>query len=1182
MKYALSLLTALLLAHSASQAAEIEARVVVPEKHRALFNEHCVSCHGEKKQKGKFRVDDLPFTISDIETAERWQKVLNQMNSGEMPPEDEKQPANAAKADFLDDLANAMVAARRSLNDQNGVITMRRLNRREYKNTLREVLGVEINVAELPNDTGTGGFDTAGQNLFMSGNQFEQYQSLGREALEEAFAWQAAAGEERKLRYEAEDSLKVIMKNYNEKLDALDRAKKWTKAVDEAAGRPENAQVVAAIRKDAKNDDFFRRDWARIKGAPAPEEFGFRTVENNADKANGALAYDTKVGAGYMRPYHERYLKMPHLDTGAYLTIMASDMGNDVISLVVPHAWPVGDYTVRVRVGAVEGTPAERRFIEFGTHPRSGQVLSTHEVTGTIAQPQIIEMPLTLTKEHSDTGNRTIFIRERGAADHYTQTRRVFTEGKAKNGIGPELAIWVDWIEVERKTAGAQPVAVGEPKFGIGDNRQIGSVSAKGLNKIRYECETANEKVSKYVAHQIDARERAQRWVKAVEEAAAKPENAAVVAELKKNSKNDAVFRRSWDKIPGAPNPRTFGFDKKGENDADLANDSLGEGWQKYHEYYLRRPALDLGAYLGTPTMHPAVMALGFLQLPVPGEWTSGDYIFRVRVAAAKEALPEQRFLEAGMHPRNGMVRATFEITGTMENPQIVEMPFTLTRSQDDAGDRTLFIREKGAWDNNEEGGRKRAEAVKRNGIGPEAVLWIDWMEIERVNVAAKPEAPGLVALGLTIDDKAKPPPAEEMHAAIARFATVAFRGTEPPPSYVQRLAGIYDTLIASGSKPGAALKETLSVVLASPMFLYLAEPSQEEKRRPLTGPELATRLSYFLWSAPPDETLLDLGNRGELLKPAVLAAQTTRLLDDSRSRDFVHGFLFQWLGMDRLDFFEVNRPKFPRFDDSTRLAAKNEVYETFAHILRQNAPLSDLLKADYVIINHLLGDFYGIPGAKGDAFQKVSLPKDSPRGGLLGMAAVAVMGGNGDRTSPVERGAWVLRKLLNDPPPPAPANVPQITRLAGKVLTTRARLSAHQEDAQCASCHRKIDSVGFGLENFDAVGQWRTEDSYQVMDEKGKPVKDASKTWQIEASAALHKGPAFKNYFELRDIIASKSDAFARGFSQVLIEYALGRPTGFRDEPLIADMLQLAGGKDLGLREFIHALVANNEFHTK
>ena len=252
------------------------------------------------------------------------------------------------------------------------------------------------------------------------------------------------------------------------------------------------------------------------------------------------------------------------------------------------------------------------------------------------------------------------------------------------------------------------------------------------------------------------------------------------------------------------------------------------------------------------------------------------------------------------------------------------------------------------------------------------------------------------------------------------------------------------------------------------------------------------------------------------------------------------------------------------------------------AYLMRNNASLRDLLKSDYVLINRVLAHYYGIPGVKGDGYEKVSLPKDSPRGGLLGMAAIHFMGGNGERTSPVERGAWVLRKLLHDPPPPAPANVPAITRLAGKVLTTHERLLAHQEDPQCASCHRKIDPIGFGLENFDAAGQWRTEDSYMAVDANGKPDPKSKKTWTIEAAAALYKGPEFKDFFGLRDIIASKSDAFARSFSEALIEFALGRPPGFRDQPLVAGMIQQAGKKDLAIREFIHALVASQEFHTK
>lgn len=398
----------------------------------------------------------------------------------------------------------------------------------------------------------------------------------------------------------------------------------------------------------------------------------------------------------------------------------------------------------------------------------------------------------------------------------------------------------------------------------------------------------------------------------------------------------------------------------------------------------------------------------------------------------------------------------------------------------------------------------------------------------------------------------------------------------------MDRIAGLYELRRAAGDKHRAALIEALSVVLAAPKFLYLAEPSPDDKPRTLTDAELATRLSYFLWSAPPDATLRELAKRGELSKPEVLTAQTTRLLDDPRSEAFVRAFTHQWLGMDRFDFFMVNLALYPHFDDGTRQAARREIDETIQYVLRQNAPLSDLLKSNYVVINSTLAIFYGIPDVSGDAFRKVTIAKDSPRGGLLGMAAIHLMGGNGEHTSPVERGAWVLRKLLHDPPPPAPANIPALTRLAGQVLTTRERIQAHQEDAQCASCHRKIDPIGFGLENFDAVGQWRTEDSYTATDANGKADPKSTKTWTIDPAAKLHNGPEFRDYFELRDIIASKKESFARGFSSALVEYALGRPCGFSDEALLDDLVSQTRAKDFATREFIHALVRSKEFHSK
>ncbi len=863
-------------------------------KHQSLLRQHCHSCHGPDKQKGSLRLDTLSLKLETVETAEKWQKVLNVMNSGDMPPEEEPQPAPAAKADLLDELAQVMVAARKSLNDQGGAITMRRLNRREYRNSLRELLGVEINVSELPADGGSGSFDTVGSNLFMSANQIEQYQALGREALEEALAWRQASSVEKKLHYEGE---------------------------------------------------------------------------------------------------------------------------------------------------------------------------------------------------------------------------------------------------------------------------------------------TTTPKVRDFVKYQHDARERAKKWVQAVDTAIARPENAAIIKSLRMEAKNEPLLRREWARIPGAPNPRSFGFDKRGENDADLANDSLHAAWLKYHEHYISLPAVDRGAYLGTQTRHPAELNVNYIELLVPFDWPVGEYTVRVRVGAVKDAPPERRFLDFGIHARTGKVLATHEITGSIDQPQIIEIPLTLTRANLSRDNRSLFFREKGSWDNNEEGARKRAEGVRRNGIGPELVLWVDWIEVERRPTAAAPMPAGLAALGLPVEVTAPAPAPAALRRGLGAFAKEAFRGQEPEAGFVDRLIALHDTRLKAGAKPIEALKETLSVVLASPMFLYLAEPKQEAKPSGLSPLELATRLSFFLWSAPPDAALRQAALKGELAQPAALSAQVERLLDDPRSEGFLKAFTQQWLGLDRIDFFEINRALYPRFDTGTKVAARGEIDATLSHLLRHNASLRDLLKADYVVINRVLAHYYGMSGVVGQGYEKVALPPNSPRGGLLGMAAILFMGGNGERSSPVERGAWVLRKLLHEPPPPAPANVPAITRLAGQVLSTSERLRAHQQDPQCASCHRRIDPIGLGLENFDAAGQWRTQDSYTPLDAMGRPEAKRSRTWPIEPAGALYRGPAFKDFFALRDLIAARSEAFARGFSEALIEFALGRPLSFRDEPLLDAMLQRARKKDLGMREFIHALVASETF---
>ena len=772
---------------------------------------------------------------------------------------------------------------------------------------------------------------------------------------------------------------------------------------------------------------------------------------------------------------------------------------------------------------------------------------------------------------------------------------RRLNQREYKNTLRVLLGADVDVSELPSDTDAVRFDTVGTALFMSGNQvEQYESIAMKALEeafalrsaagvqkKFRYEVEETNQKFKETVDAELDKHERASRWVKAVEEAAGKPENAEIVAELRKNSKNDSVFRRSWKSIPGAPAPEEFGFTTS-ENNTDQANRAFARGPSvfAYQLRYLEQPALDTGAYLAIQDQDGGLNSALFVS--IPGDFPPGDYVIRVRAGVTPQATPERRFLDFGFKGRSRPVTSVHEVTGTVESPSVIEIPFHRTWLHRDQNAYRLYIREKGTADSNEQIKLKLEQGKKLNGVAPDFAIWVDWIEIERLPETEADTPPGIRALSIALDDKAPAPKLPELRAALERFAIEAFRGGKPTDRYLDRLVRLYEESRADGTRHSIALKETLSVVLASPKFLYRAEPSPAEGRRKLLGNEIATRLSYFLWGTPPDATLRALGEGEALLQPAVLAAQTDRLLNDPRSMEFVKAFSRQWLNMDRLDFFQFSAELHSKFDFGTKWAARQEVYETLGYLLRENASVRDLLKADYVVVNSLLANYYGLEDVHGDAFRKVALPPASPRGGLLGMAAVLAMGSNGEHTSPVERGAWVLRKVLNEPPPPAPANVPALTRLAGKVLTTRERVAAHQEEAQCASCHRKIDPLGFGLENFDAVGLWRTEDSFQARDNDGKPLPNAKKSWVIDPSGTFHRGPAFRDFSEMRDVVAGRTDAFARGLASSLIEYGLGRPCGFSDDALVESILQRAQKHNLSLREFLHALVQSEAFQSK
>lgn len=410
----------------------------------------------------------------------------------------------------------------------------------------------------------------------------------------------------------------------------------------------------------------------------------------------------------------------------------------------------------------------------------------------------------------------------------------------------------------------------------------------------------------------------------------------------------------------------------------------------------------------------------------------------------------------------------------------------------------------------------------------------------------------------------------ETVRTLLTEFAEKAFRKDRPSPAYIDRLLQIYKQEKMVKKKTLEALIEPLAIILASPGFIYISEPATDSKVKELTQRELAVRLSYFLWSSPPDEELYKLAEQGRLKNDEILYTQVNRMLRDEKAENFYSSFTYQWLGMERLYFFQFDNFRFPYFDDTFKVAAAEEVYQTVKTIITENLSTGNLIKSDFVVINGLLANHYGIPNVKGDHFRKVPIAENSPRGGLTGMAAILAMGSDGKHTSPVERGAWVLRKIMNQPPPPAPANVPQLNRLEGKKLTVRQMLKAHQEEPQCAHCHVKIDPIGFGLENFDPVGKWRTIDKLNKLKTK------------VDPSGKVYKGPSFKNYFELRNIFVERADAFNIGLIKNILGYSLGRPVGFSDQDLIDELHKKMKQNNNSFKTLIHEVVKSKAFQTK
>ncbi len=448
--------------------------------------------------------------------------------------------------------------------------------------------------------------------------------------------------------------------------------------------------------------------------------------------------------------------------------------------------------------------------------------------------------------------------------------------------------------------------------------------------------------------------------------------------------------------------------------------------------------------------------------------------------------------------------------------------------------------------------------------------LFVDWIEMEGPIYESWPPKSHLMLQPEQITQSNE---GELSEKTIGKFTRRAFRRPVSRDEVAPYVA-IYQQARANKQSIEDSLRAALAAVLVSPNFLYLIETPTPPSNK-LSSYELASRLSYFLWSTTPDAELLKSAENSQLLKKSVLNEQFDRLLSDDRSEQLVQNFTDQWLGLREVGANPPAADLYPHYDRHLELSMIEEGRALFRTILRQDRNILDFVDPKYVVINERLARFYEIDGVRGDLFREVAVPADSPRAGVLSQTAMLTITSNGTRTSPVKRGTWVMKNVLGSDPGLPVANAGDIAPKVPGIdkATVRQRLEIHRQLPQCARCHDKIDPLGLALENFNASGQFRLQEGFGY---KGRIEKDDPR---IDASSKLPDGTRVNGPVELRRALRAQEDQFLRCLAQKLMTYALGREITLADEPEIKQIVAHTKQNRYELREMLRAIIQSEAF---
>ena len=464
--------------------------------------------------------------------------------------------------------------------------------------------------------------------------------------------------------------------------------------------------------------------------------------------------------------------------------------------------------------------------------------------------------------------------------------------------------------------------------------------------------------------------------------------------------------------------------------------------------------------------------------------------------------------------------------------------------------------------------------------------LYVDWFEIEGPVNESWPPPSHRRLLGDTLPSKDKE--RESAKTLLARFLRSAYRRPVSDAEVAEKLR-LFDLVRADSPSFVQAIKTPLIAALASPNFLYLAEPVADAARVRLTKPnarepralqdhEIAARLSYFLWSSMPDDELNKLADAGKLRDAKALTVQVNRMLADLKSEAFVRNFAGQWLGLREVGANPPASDLYPQYDRHLETSITEESRAFFAEILKHDLNLLNFVGSDFVVINERLARFYDIPDVRGDDFRRVTVPDGVHRGGIGTQASMLTITSNGTRTSPVKRGTWVLKNVLGIDPGLPVANAGDIAPKVPGIdkATVRKRLEIHRTLPQCARCHSKIDPLGFALENFNAAGEWRDQEGFGY---KGRIERNDPK---IDAASKLPDGTAIDGVDELRTVLRQKEDLFLNCLASKLLTYALGRELGIADQPTIKAAVAHTKKNNHTLRSLIQFIVTSESFGSK